>query len=132
MGDQAHALFGSHVRLRAPTPDRRATPRGAFAGIQKSNGDYYNDLNINNLNSHAVPGLEAILINDTVEKSRLHMQFAAIEAYSIYGISPIGGGGDFFRPPPPQTGSVGAAPTGPVSRRGPPDVVVGPPPTAKL
>jgi hypothetical protein len=92
--DQANQLFESHVRLRLPTPDKQATPKGAYAGLQKSDADYYNDLTTNNEDSRAVPALEVIYVNDTVEKSRLHLQLAAIQAASIYGVSLLSGDED--------------------------------------
>jgi hypothetical protein len=102
--DEANQLFESHIRFRLPFADREVTPKGAFAGIQKSDADYYNDLTVNNLDSRAVPALDVVVINDTVEKSRLHMQFAAIEASSIYGITQLGSFD--FAPPLVQPGDL--------------------------
>lgn len=97
---RANMLFETTIRIRLPRPERMATPKGAYASIQKSESDYWNDLTVNNDNSHAVPALEMVVIHDTVEKSRLILQFAAIQASSIYGISLLPP--DQRYEPPPQ------------------------------
>jgi hypothetical protein len=91
-------VFESQVRVRVPEPDQEQTARGAFAGIRKSDGDYFNDLATNNLDSRAVPALDVLVINDAVEKSRLHVQLAGILASSIYGITATGDGAGFVPP----------------------------------
>ena len=79
----------TRVLVRLPTPEISETAGGAFAAIQESLGDYYNGLNANDETSRAVPALEITVFNDTAEKSRILVQLAAIQASSIYGISPI-------------------------------------------
>jgi hypothetical protein len=85
--EQANLLFESHLRVSVPDVDSEATPLGAFAGIQKTDRDYYNALTINNDDTRSVSALEITFINDTVEKSRVLLQLASIQATSIYGIS---------------------------------------------
>jgi hypothetical protein len=84
-----NSALGHRVRVSLPKAVTRSTPAGAFAGVGETDADYYNDLAVNNEDSRAVPALEIVAFNDTAEKSRLFVQLAAIEASSIYGITPL-------------------------------------------
>ncbi|MGH2794002.1 MAG: hypothetical protein ACRDKG_06825 [Actinomycetota bacterium] len=79
----------SRVHVTLPEADLIKTPGGAYAAVQESEGDFYNGLVTNDEASRAVPGLEVIVYNDTKLKSRVLVQLAAIQASSIYGISPL-------------------------------------------
>jgi len=107
--------LGAKVRMEIPPEDKRATERGAFAGVRKTFRDYVAGQAQNNDSSQALPAIELTINNDSAEKSRLHVQLAAIEASSIYDISLLsdfsggdGGGGlpnitppiDNIAPPP--------------------------------
>jgi hypothetical protein len=115
--------LGPRVRVYQPAEAQRQTPGGAFAGVEKSDVEYYNALTVQNDDSRAVPGLEVLFFNDSSEKSRLVLQFAAVEASSIYTISRAE---DVFPPDiippapipelpgiPPQPAPVGPAPQPP-------------------
>ncbi|HEX9775626.1 MAG TPA: hypothetical protein VGB83_08595 [Actinomycetota bacterium] len=94
---QINSLFESQVRFRLPEAEMTVTPKGAYAGVSKPEADHQTDLSTNNLNSLAVPAIEATVFNDGNEKSRLVVQFAAIQASAQYGISLL----PQFVPPPP-------------------------------
>jgi hypothetical protein len=81
--------LGMRVQATLPQAYAITTPKGAFAAIRKSDGDYYNGLTVNDDSSQAVPALQLIVFNDSEQKSRLLMQFAAIQASSIYQINPL-------------------------------------------
>jgi hypothetical protein len=86
------------LKLRVSLPRARVlvTPKGAFAGVEQSAADFYQGQTVNNQGttfageaaSRAVPGLEIVAFNDSVEKSRLVVQVAAVQASSIYTNSP--------------------------------------------
>jgi hypothetical protein len=84
-------VLSLRMRVYLPEADRITTPEGAFAGVQKSNADFLNSSTVNNDNSGAVPALEIVVFNDSVEKSRVLIQLAAIQASSIYGIALLPG-----------------------------------------
>jgi hypothetical protein len=79
--------FDLFMRMRIPTPERVATPGGAFAGFQESRDEYVGDLVMDNDGSRAVPAVHVEIYNDWSEKSRLVLDFAAIESSAIYQIS---------------------------------------------
>ncbi|MGH2785989.1 MAG: hypothetical protein ACRDJ1_12060 [Actinomycetota bacterium] len=79
----------SRVHVSLPVAELIKTPGGAYAAVQEREGDFYNGLVTNDETSKAVPGLEVILYNDTKVKSRVLVQLAAIQASSIYGITPL-------------------------------------------
>lgn len=107
--EAANDQLETRVRFRVPNAEVRATPRGAFAGVQKTESDRYNDLTTNNDGLQSVPALEMTIFNDTVEKSRLVMQFASVQASSIYGISLLPTAdqpGPLPQPPTPSLGGI--------------------------
>lgn len=97
----ANRLLQMRMRIRLPEPEVIHTPKGAFAGVEQSDADFFNGRTVNNqgttfsgeASTRAVPALEVVVTNDSVEKSRLIVQLAAIQADAIYTISP--------RPKPP-------------------------------
>lgn len=109
--------LGVKIRMDVPPADRVATARGAFAGVEKTSRDYIGGLAQNNDDSRALPALQLTINNDSAGKSRLMVQLAAIQAYSIYGISllsdtPIDGGDGGLLPPgsPPLLTDPGTGP----------------------
>jgi hypothetical protein len=90
---------GQRIRISVPDADQVATPRGAFAGIRETRKDYFDGLIVNDDDAEAVPALELLIINDTAEKSRLHVRLAAIQASSTYGISLLPNEGELTGPP---------------------------------
>ncbi len=82
-----HALMG-RIRVYVPEAHIEATEKGAFATVEKAEKDFLNDSTVNNDLSRAVPALQIEIYKDGIERSRLLLQFAAIQANSIYTISP--------------------------------------------
>jgi hypothetical protein len=84
------------MRINLPEPEVIKTPKGAFAGVQQTDADFHAARTVYNQGtafaeeaaSRAVPGLEIVVFNDSVEKSRLLIQLAALQTNSIYTISP--------------------------------------------
>jgi hypothetical protein len=132
--DASNQALGGRMRVYLPEADQIGSPKGAFAGVQKSDNEFLNSSTVNNDNSRAVPAIEIVVFNDTVERSRLVIQLAAIQASSIYGISllpgesgfPASGPGGFPEIPPipplapptfePPAVGPGSAPRGPGAR----------------
>lgn len=93
---QANRLLQLRMHINLPEPEVIDTPKGAFAGVEQSDADFFNGRTVNNqgttfggeASSRAVPALEIVVTNDSVEKSRLVVQLAAIQADAIYTISP--------------------------------------------
>ncbi len=87
--------LGVRMRIRLPEPELTKTPKGAFSGIRQSEGDFREGETVLNQgtsfsdenNKRPAPALEVVVFNDSAEKSRLVMQFAAVQASSIYTIS---------------------------------------------
>jgi len=75
------------LRVLFPAAQIQSTAHGAFAGVSKTNPDYWSGLTMNDDNSRAVPAMQIELYNDYGQKSRLVLQLAAIQTSSIYGIS---------------------------------------------
>lgn len=92
--------LGIRMRVYLPEAEEIATPKGAFATVRKSDDDFLNSSTVNNDASRAVPALEIVVFNDSVERSRLLIQLAGIEASSIYGISALPDS-SVFEPPGP-------------------------------
>jgi hypothetical protein len=92
-----NGVLQTRVKVRLPVPELIKSPGGAFSAVQESDADYFIGLVTNEDNLRAVPGLEIVFYNDTLEKSRVVVQLAAIQSSSIYGIStlpsetPLGG-----------------------------------------
>jgi hypothetical protein len=89
-------LGRTRARVELPTPALVTTPKGAFAGVGQTDADFFHGRTVYNQGtafdeeseSRAVPGMQIVVFNDASEKSRLLVQLAAIEASSIYTISP--------------------------------------------
>lgn len=90
--DQMNEALQQRMHVELPEAVVVATKKGAFGGVQQADTDYYQGGTVNNQGStfaaeaasRAVPGLQVTVFNDTVEKSRLVVQLAAIQANSIY------------------------------------------------
>lgn len=102
------------LRVRVPKAYKTATPGGAFAGVQKAEADFYNDLTVNNDTSRAVPALTIEVFNDYGDKSRFVIDLAAVQSSSIYGISvlPAQDPGPPLDPVVPQVGPLTPPSTG--------------------
>ncbi|HEX2295381.1 MAG TPA: hypothetical protein VHN37_08745 [Actinomycetota bacterium] len=88
--------LGTRMRVDLFRPDVVKTPGGAFAGVQQSDGQFFNARTVNGQGtsftgeggSRAAPALQVTVFNDSVERSRLLVQVAAIQTNSIYTIAP--------------------------------------------
>jgi hypothetical protein len=128
------------MKLELPMPEMVATPKGAFAGFQQNQRDFLHARTVNNQGtaftgepeSRAIPALQLTVINDSDERSRLILQFAAIQANSIYTISKAPEFGDSPDPLPeaPRTASLPDVPDVTVPTVGlgsPPDLTIADP-----
>ena len=86
----ANDALDGRAELRLPMPQMDATPKGAFAAINKTQRDFLQASTMQNEDRKAIPGLEAIVFNDGEEKSRLIVQMAAVESNAIFLISNFG------------------------------------------
>lgn len=100
--DAINDALQTRMRVDLYEPEVVETPKGAFAGVQQGNADFYHSRTVYNQGatfaaegaSRAIPALQVTVFNDSVERSRLVVQLAALQANSIYTISaPV--------PPPP-------------------------------
>jgi hypothetical protein len=127
---QVNDALGTRMRVDLFEPDVVRTPKGAFAGVQQSDGQFYNARTVNGQGtsftgeggSRAAPAFQLTVYNDAVERSRLIVQLAAIQTNSIYTIAPkaeydvtppipvADDPAPVPEPAPPATGSTG--PTG--------------------
>ena len=98
VASQIDDALGVRVRIQLPTPELDATPKGAFAAVQQSDADFYEGRTVNsqgvvfeseNPSLRPVPAMQVILYNDGTQHSRAIWQLAAIQASSIYTISPL-------------------------------------------
>jgi hypothetical protein len=118
---QINKLAPTKLRVSFPKPERQETPGGAFAGVQQNERDFLNSRTVNNQGavfeneegSRPVPALELNIYNDGQEKSRLVLQLAAIQANSIYTISP--NNPEDPAPPPVDVPDAEAPPVDPAS-----------------
>ncbi len=86
---EMNVVLKTRMRLTLPEAKVTATAGGAYAAVEESDANYYDDLITNNDTRRSVPGLELVLYNDTDNKSRLLIQLAAVQSSSIYGINPL-------------------------------------------
>lgn len=93
---QINEALGSRMRVDLFEPDVVRTPKGAFAGVQQSDGQFFNARTVNGQGasftseggSRAAPAFQLTVFNDSVERSRLLLQLAAVQTNSIYTIAP--------------------------------------------
>lgn len=128
LASEANTVFESHLRFSVPTGEMLATPRGAFAGFQRTRSQHLEALTVNNDDALSMPALEALVIRDGPQKSRLLLQFASLRANSIYVISPLPAlapetpqrlAGPEFIPTPAESASPAPPPEGPTGVPGP-------------
>jgi hypothetical protein len=122
---QINDVLGNRMRVDLFRPDVVRTPRGAFAGIQQPDGQYFNGRTVNGQGtsftgeggSRAVPALQLTVFNDSVERSRLIVQLASMQTNSIYTIAPQA---DYESNPPIEVteAPTADAPTAPVPSAG--------------
>jgi hypothetical protein len=93
---EINKLLEVKMRVSLPEPAMLETPKGAFSGVQQTDKDFYEGKTVNNqgttfageAGSRAVPALQVTVFNDSMEKSRLIVQLAGLQANSIYTNSP--------------------------------------------
>lgn len=91
-------ILGEALTVAMPSPDVTKSKKGAYAGYRKADGQYFSDLTTQNDDTRSVPALMVVFYDDAEEKSRVVVQMAAIEATSVYTISPAAEG---LEPDPP-------------------------------
>jgi hypothetical protein len=84
---QLNELWQGRVHVRLPLPVTAATPGGAYSAVEKPEDLYLTGLTVNNDDSEALPAIQIVVTNDSVEKSRVLVQLAAVRVNSIYTIS---------------------------------------------
>jgi hypothetical protein len=106
--------LGVHARIDLFKPELDATPKGAFAGVQQTDAQYYEGRTVNsqgvvfgneNPTERPVPAMQITIYNDGTEHSRALLQLAAIQASSIYTISALGPAGPLPGVTTPTSGS---------------------------
>ncbi|HEX2196831.1 MAG TPA: hypothetical protein VHJ76_07885 [Actinomycetota bacterium] len=93
---QINDALGTRMRVDLFEPDVVRTPKGAFAGVQQTDGQFFHARTVygqgtsftSESGSRATPALQLTVFNDSVERSRLILQLAAIQTNSIYTIAP--------------------------------------------
>lgn len=93
---QINDALGSRMRVDLFEPAIVRTPKGAFAGVQQNDSQFFNARTVygqgtsftNEGGSRAAPAFQLTVFNDSVERSRLLVQLAAIQTNSIYTIAP--------------------------------------------
>ena len=93
---QINDALGSRMRVDLFEPEVVRTPKGAFAGVQQTDSQFFHARTVNGQGtsftgeggSRAAPALQLTVFNDSVERSRLLLQLAAIQTNSIYTIAP--------------------------------------------
>ncbi len=89
-------LLKVRMSIKFPTPEVKATKKGAFAAIRQTEKDYFQDFAVNDLgvtfaldstSRRAAPGAEIAVYNDGTERSRVIIQLAAVESSSVYQLS---------------------------------------------
>lgn len=103
---QINDVLKTKMRVDLFEPDVVKTPGGAFAGVQQTDGQFFNARTVNGQGtsftseggSRAVPALQVTVYNDSVERSRLLVQLAAIQTNAIYTIAPKA---EYETTPPP-------------------------------
>ena len=93
---EMNKALGTRMQVDLFRPDVVLTPKGAFAGIQQTDGQYFNGRTVNGQGtsftsesgSRAVPALQFTVFNDSVERSRLLVQLASIQTNAIYTVAP--------------------------------------------
>lgn len=93
---QINSVLGSRMRVDLFEPEIVRTPKGAFAGVQQTDSQFFNARTVygqgtsftGESGSRAAPAFQLTVFNDSVERSRLLVQLAAIQTNSIYTIAP--------------------------------------------
>ncbi|MDQ1706443.1 MAG: hypothetical protein QOF18_2809, partial [Frankiaceae bacterium] len=124
---QIDALTQTKLHIGFPVPEGVATPKGAYALIQQSDADFFQEHTVNDQGSiypkdssaqRPVAAVQIELYNDSTERSRVLAQFAAVQGDSIFDTTAAHTG--------PQAPPPGSAP-GPKAPAPPPATTVGHP-----
>lgn len=135
--DALNQLLQPHVAVTLPSPDLDATPKGAYAQVRQTDGDFHNGRTVLGDSSRAVPALQLLITNDGTEKSRLLLHLAAIDTSTIYQIQPcpfcsFDGGTDPDPAPAPTTEQPSPTPATTVTSQPAVGTAAAPPPPASL
>lgn len=84
-----NSVLQTRMQVELPTASVVATPKGAFAAVQQTDGDQLRDQATRDEpeTETAVAALDIVIFNDRTEKSRLVVQLAGVRVNSIYQIT---------------------------------------------
>ena len=116
-------VLPTRLKVDFPMPQVTATPKGAFAGIEQTTGQYFQQQVVNDqgvvyrgdsVGVRPAPAMVTESYTDTTERSRTVTVFAATQANSVFQVNPPFdyGNGPTVTPPLPG-GPTTVGPTGP-------------------
>jgi hypothetical protein len=114
LADAVNSALQNWLRLSFPSPAVLATPKGAYAVAQQRDGDYAEEVTLNqqgviytfdSIAQRPDPALRLVVYNDSQQASRVLVQLAAVQASALYLISDT----PSF-PPPPSTSPAPSTP----------------------
>ena len=125
LGDKLSRVLPTRLKVSFPLPHVAATPRGAFAGVEQTEAEYYQQRVVNDqgvtyrIDSVGVrpnPAAVIEIYNDSTERSRTVTVLAATQASAIFTVVPA-----YQQPPQPPLPTDQPVPTpGPGSGTGGP------------
>ena len=139
-------LTQTRLRVAFPLPQFTASPKGAYATVQQSDADFFQERTVNDQGivypsdstaQRPTPAMQIEVYNDSTERSRVLAEFAAVQGDSIFDTTAASTG-----PAAPPPGSVpgpskppvtkpahAPAPSGPVPPSKPTTIASGPLPS---
>lgn len=101
-------LLPTRFRIEFPVPEVTATPKGAFAGVEQTQAQYYQQLVVNDqgvvyrgdsVGIRPAPAVVTEVYNDTTERSRTVTVLAATQANAVFQVNKrLEGGGPSITP----------------------------------
>jgi hypothetical protein len=127
---EINEVLQTRMRVDLFEPERIETPKGAFAAVQQSDAEFYHARTVYNqgtafageAGARTVPAMQITVFNDGAEKSRLVVQLAALQANSIYTVSPEPTYDDGAEPTTVDLPDTGGSTDLPVLEAAPPDI----------
>lgn len=100
--DGMNRAFGRRMKVRIPTAEEFASPRGYQGTVIKDPRQRDSDSTLNDDDTSEAAGLEIVFFNDgRLGRSRVVVHLAGVRAESRYGIFRLADFGGFGPPPPP-------------------------------
>ncbi|HVF04106.1 MAG TPA: hypothetical protein VNA20_04645 [Frankiaceae bacterium] len=97
LGTAINTLVPTRLRVSFPVPDVTATPKGAFAAVEQTESQYFQQLVVNDqgvvyrgdsVGLRPAPALVTEVYNDTTERSRTVTVFAATQSNAVFQVNP--------------------------------------------